>query len=405
MAATAFPMTTLLVLMSLASWPQWGGPQRNFIVADEGYDARVDFEQIDEAWRLPLGLGQSGICVHGDTVFTMFHQDGLEQVIAAAAEDGQLRWRRTFPLEDTEGLDLEYGAGPHSTPLLVDGRLVCVGLTGRLLALDAETGRTLWQRQLWEDGAATRLERGFAASPLAVGDHVVIPVGGRDRSIRCYRLDDGRLEWQRHDYVSAYASPVLTTFGNEPQIVQLMDQHLVGLSAATGELRWEHEVPTERYVNCTSPVVGLDGWIYINTCDGLCGLQVRRQRSGWTVREAWASPVTICQTTNFVLHDQVLYGSQEGGVFVAVDALTGKTLWRDRAIRDGSTLLLGELLVVLQERGELAIARASRQELRPLWRRQVLQRYAWTPPVVDAGRLFIRDETQLIAYRLPSRSR
>jgi len=382
-------------------WHQWGGAQRDFSVTGLSFDKETDFSSIEEAWRVKIGSGNSGICVRGKMAFACFTRDKKEQVVACSITDGREIWKRTFDVPTREFMDLEFGLGPHATPLVTDKFLFCIGLTGRLSALNIQNGTTVWEQQLWAKGKHTELERGCAASPVAFNDSIIIPVGGDGCSVRCFAMTDGELRWQKHNFACAYASPVIANLGGKSQAVLLMDQSLVGLDPVTGELLWNHPVPTERYVNCTSPVIGPGDTVFINTGEGLRGLQLKVANDQFKVEEKWASRITICQTTNFVLRRGVLYGAKEGGVFAAVDATSGRTLWQSRELKDVVITVAGDHLIAIQENGQLVIARVSPTSIDSKWRKRLLSPRCWVAPVVANALLLVRDSEQLIAFKLP----
>jgi outer membrane protein assembly factor BamB len=384
-----------------SDWPQWAGPLRDFGATKVSLDEKADFAAIRKVWSAPCGSGNSGIVVGNGTAFTMYHNNGKEFVIALSLKDGKPIWKREFAVKTGDFMDLEFGLGPHSTPLIAQQRLFCVGLTGRLSALDVKTGETIWQKELWENGKSTKLERGFAASPVAFEDAIIVPVGGKGQSIQSFAVKDGRLLWQKHDFVSAYASPLVTKLVGRSQLIAYMDQNLVGLHPQNGRILWQHPIPTVRYVNCTSPLVASNNVIVVNTCDGLRGLQLSVDQGKFSIREMWSNRTTICQTTNFVVRDDTIYGAKEGSAFSATDASSGKTLWNSRQLKDCSVIAVGKLLIMLQENGELAIAKATSKGLTVLWRRDGFKGRCWAGPVVVDGLLLVRDARQIVAFKLP----
>ena len=72
----------------------------------------------------------------------------------------------------------DMGNGPYSTPLIVGNRLFTTGVAGRLQCLDKKTGKVLWTQQLWADHRGSRLMYGYASSPIAFRETVIVPVGG-----------------------------------------------------------------------------------------------------------------------------------------------------------------------------------------------------------------------------------
>ena len=73
--------------------------------------------------------------------------------------------------------DMQHGPGPHATPLVAGGRVFAAGATGVLQALDQATGRLLWRRDLIGELGGTLRPNGYACSPIAFGDTVIVFVG------------------------------------------------------------------------------------------------------------------------------------------------------------------------------------------------------------------------------------
>ncbi len=382
-------------------WTQWGGPDRDFSTYGANFGQKTDFSDIKEKWRIPIGSGNSGICIQDEAAYTCFTRNKQEHVVAVSTIDGREIWERTFEVPTREFMDLEYGLGPHATPLITDKLLFCIGLMGRLSALDIATGDTVWEQQLWANLKHTELSRGCAASPVAFEDTIIVPVGGEGCSVRCFAMADGAVRWQKHDFDCAYASPLIAPLAGTFQAILLMDQSLVGLDPGTGELLWKHPVPTRRYVNCTSPVVGPNDTIFINTGEGLRGLKLTFANDQFKVRQTWASRITICQTTNFVLRDGIIYGAKEGSVFAAVEATTGRTLWQSRELKDCNVTASGDHLIATQENGQLVIAKVSSESIEAKWRKRTLSGRCWVGPVLANGLLLVRDSETLVAFSLP----
>ncbi len=394
-------LTTNGVMRANVDWPQWGGPSRDFVVPGFRWENRSDFSAIREKWRVPVGPGNSGICVRDGVAYTMYYQGAREHVIAVSLATGQTLWNRAFDVRPEAFMDLEFGPGPHSTPLVAGDQLFCIGLTGRLVALDRTSGQLVWRRELWGDGIATRLERGFAASPVAFEDSIIIPAGGPGQSIRCFAMQDGAIRWQKHDFDSACASPVVCNIHGQSQVVLLMDQELVGLDPANGNLLWDLAVPAQRYVHCTSPQTGPGNHVFVNTGNGLRGIRIDREGERFRAHLCWQSRITICQTSNFVLHQSVIYGAREGRIFAAVDSQSGKTLWQERLGGNLSLIRAGRLLFAVREDGEVLIAQVSPNAVTVLWRQPILAGRCWTGPVISDRCLLVRDQYHLIALELP----
>ena len=133
------------------SWLQWGGPNRNFIVDSKGLADSWPEGGPKQIWSRPLGPGHSSILVDGGMLFTMYRAgngrarqgpwDAAESVIALDAATGQTIWEHKYPSKIE---DFSYGAGPHSTPLIVGDRLFTIGTNKQLFAFEKKTGKVVW---------------------------------------------------------------------------------------------------------------------------------------------------------------------------------------------------------------------------------------------------------------------
>ena len=102
------------------------------------------------------------------------------------------------------------------------------------------------------------------------------------------------------------------------------------------------------------------------------------------------------QFSSSVLHNGILYGFDDA-TFKAIDAATGNERWKQRGFGHGSLILAGGHLIVLSDRGKLALVSATPDEYRELGSAQVLEGKCWTSPSLADGRLYVRNEEQLIA--------
>src|SRR5262249_32909091 len=74
-----------------------------------------------------------------------------EVVAALDAATGRTLWEHVYEAPPVSGMNLQEGAGPHATPLVVGGLVYAVGATGKLHALDEKTGRVVWSHDLWQE--------------------------------------------------------------------------------------------------------------------------------------------------------------------------------------------------------------------------------------------------------------
>ena len=189
-------------------WTQWGGPHRNFQTEASGLKETWPAAGPPVIWKRSLGEGYSSPAVENGVLYTMYGKSKEEVVIAASAEDGKTVWEHSTPMTFQSDAP-EQGNGPYSTPLVVGDRLFTTGVAGRLQCLDKKTGKLLWTQQLWAEHGGSRLMYGYASSPIAVRDTVIVPVGGSGKAVMAFQQADGKVAWSRNDFQTPSIIPIL----------------------------------------------------------------------------------------------------------------------------------------------------------------------------------------------------
>jgi outer membrane protein assembly factor BamB len=378
-------------------WPQFLGPRRDGTALDDGLASAWRASGLRELWRARIGEGYSGVAVVGDRLYGMDSAGGAEFLFARGARDGAELWRvRT----GSSPQDVYGGLGPRVTPS-VDGNAV-VTLTGEgaLLAVAAADGRPIWRRELRAELGWRRPAEGVAGSPLVADGRIYTIVGGPDgRALAAFDRRDGRTLWAAQDDRTSYSSAVRWDHAGVAQVLFLAGSTLYSLDPASGRLLWRHPWPTYDFVNVATPIPVPPGRVFISSGydQGAALVEVRRRPDGsLEAAELWRSRELRNHFNNSVHREGVFYGF-DNAILKAVDAATGRALWRERGFGQGSLVLLGAQLVILSEDGELALADAGREALAVRSRRKVLEGRCWTPPAIARGRVYLRGPSELVA--------
>src|SRR4026207_760616 len=86
----------------------------------------------------------SGIAVERGMLFTMYRKGDNEIAVALDAATGKTLWEYSYAAPFSAGYDMSNGPGPHATPLVVGDFVITSGATGKLHCLDKKTGKRLW---------------------------------------------------------------------------------------------------------------------------------------------------------------------------------------------------------------------------------------------------------------------
>lgn len=389
-----------------AQWPQWGGPNRDFTSDVTGLSTDWPEGGPRRLWERPLGDGYSTIAAVDGTLYTMYRRGTEEVIIALEADTGKTVWERAYQAKLLKGLDRGFGVGPRSTPLIDAGRLFTVGISGKLHCLDAKTGKVLWLHDLTKEYGATKPTWGYASSPLAYKDTIILPVGGKGHSVMAFRKSDGAVAWAKHDFANAYGSPLLIDVDGQVQVVVLMSPAVVGLNPENGELYWTHPHKTDWNVNASTPIWDDDNRLFISSAYNTGGrmLKLTRAEGRTNIDELWHQRRMQIHFGSAIRIGDRIFASTGGNgptFFGAVNVETGRMSFRKRGVVPKAQLLYADgKLILLDEEGGLSIATPSAKGIKIHATAKLLSKVAWTAPTLVGHRLFLRDKKTIMAIDL-----
>jgi outer membrane protein assembly factor BamB len=243
-----------------ADWPEWRGPNRDGVSGETGLPSRWSPAGEGLAWRAPFG-SRSAPVVFGDRLYlwnasvdTVTERDRVqERLLCLDADTGRVLWERRFNVLHSDVPAHRVGWASPSVDAAT-GNVFAFGVDGHLHALDA-SGRLLWERQLTEEFGEISTHGGRTVSPVVEGELVIVSTlssgwGDQARgSNRYFAFDkrDGSVVWisapQPKHYDTNYSTPVvLTVDGRRLLVVGGSDGTFYGLEATTGRSIWQLEL-------------------------------------------------------------------------------------------------------------------------------------------------------------------
>lgn len=275
------------------TWPMYHGPLGNSSIPESGARLLDDFNKARLLWDsqekdLPVGKlrsngnpysrpsgGMAGLIVAERSIYFAYFQpsgkvaaanwqrpgvsaDRLiaadDVVLAVDAANGRTRWKTVLAGKGVNHAPTKR-AGWAVTPAYHDGRVFSLGTTGRLYALDAGTGKLLWERSvgafhermeaLKKNALAQRQMGHWPAMrcSLTVAQNVlVVPdyVGARDIGLIGIDPRTGRTLWQLPNAVFNMAPPaVWHGDGRAYLLAGSYSGHLRLVEPATGKVLWD----------------------------------------------------------------------------------------------------------------------------------------------------------------------
>jgi len=258
---------------------------------------------------------------------------------------GEPVWQHADPVRFWES---NAGAGPRATPAVRHGRVYTLGATGLLNALDAKTGAVVWSHDAAADAGAAVPGWGFAGSPLATGDLVIISLASQ---LVAYDAGTGQPRWSGAPGVEGYSSPHLLTIDGVEQVLLLRGELTTSVSPADGTVLWEHSWPAG--ASFVQPALVGSGDVLIAAGDAMGGVGIRRIAvahgpGGWTAEERWTTRGLKPYFNDYVVHEGLAFGF-DGSILACIDLADGARKWKGGRYGHGQLVLLPDpdLLQVL----------------------------------------------------------
>ncbi|MDE0299761.1 MAG: PQQ-like beta-propeller repeat protein [Candidatus Poribacteria bacterium] len=385
-------------------WPQWRGPDKDGISRETGLLKEWPDGGPQVIWRVPLGEGFSGMSVVGGRVYTMFSEGDDEFVVCLDASNGEEIWRFRSDSNYQESMG---GNGPRATPTIDGELLFTVTAQGKLYALNTANGAKVWSHDLQAEFGSKMPRWGVCTSPLVEGDLLLVEVGGKEgKSIVAFDKTNGLVVWSSHTDILGYSSPIAVTIGGIRQLIVFTGTQLVSVSPENGKLYWTYPWQTQYDVNAATPVFIPPDKIFISSGYGKGAAVVQIRVMDLTESSADIRAVEIWKNTDMknhfatsVLHGDHLYGF-DNAILKCIDANSGVEKWKTRGYGKGTLMLADDHLIILSDRGKLGLAEATPSAYTEVASAEVLSGLCWTVPTLANGRLYARNEKEMVCLEV-----
>ena len=411
-----------------SDWPQYRGPTLDGISTDR-LTTEWTGQVTNPVWRVYLGNGLSSVAVAGDRVFTQVKRTiqgaAREVALALGARTGQELWARVVDLASYPDGGVGGDDGPRTTPAVDSQGVYVLSSYLKLLRLDPATGSVVWSNDLRALYGGDVIAWQNAASPVLDNGLVFVNVNAAPRRIAAFRTADGSVAWRSApeviDESMTHSTPVVATLHGVRQLIVATQGGLVAFEPQTGTALWRFTYPFSCSTSLApSPVVHQD-IVFITAAQvyGMGSVAVRLSLSNgvWAAMQLWAnvgySSTLASHWMTPVARDGFLYGQfgvtslydGPNAQLKCVDLRTGSVLWSTNGFGRGNTLLVGEHLLVLTERGQLVLAKPDPGAYTEVARFQAVPDYSsvnkcWNAPAVADGRVYVRSTAYLACFDL-----
>jgi outer membrane protein assembly factor BamB len=415
------------------NWPQWRGPEGLGVSPETDLPWQWTASE-NVAWKTAIpGRGHSSPVVWGDRVFLttaiegdvvpgkkavthtidgqeFIHPDSVGadrkhalKVLAIDADSGRILWERTA----WEGVpwDARHRKASFASPTPVtDGRAVYAffGSEG-LYAYDFE-GKQLWKSDL---GGIATLGVGVGTSPVPYRDLVILQCdedNGEKSFITALDRKSGKPVWRVARKVQvSWATPIVVHAGGRDELVTAGTEAVIAYDPTTGKELWRSKGLDSNAV--PSPVAGPDVVVVSAGYPAKVAVGIKPGGSGdltGTPRILWTYNKGTAYVPSPILYEGYVYLMTDKGLVTCLDARTGEVKYEGaRTPMPGSftaspVAFDGKILIFSEDGDTHVIKAGPRHEV---LRTNVLAEPIYASPALSQGRLFIRGAQHLYCIR------
>jgi outer membrane protein assembly factor BamB len=411
MIAKAVQLLLCMAVLTVAGeqpwWPQFHGPQRDNISRETGQLRSWPDGGPMLVWKfLECGRGYASVVIAEGLIFTTGDFDNDEFVLALDLT-GNLKWKvpngRAW-----KGAQ----AGARTTPTYHDGIVYQMNATGRLVALEAATGKSIWTIELETMFDARHNFWGYAENVVIEGDMLLCMPGGEKGRVVALDRKTVATIWTNTEItdIAGYSSPIVVTHNGMRTFITLARQTILAVDVKTGKLLWSHEHRGTCDQNVSSPVYH-NGAVVVSSGHKGGSRMVKIAPDGRSVAEMWfGTDLDNCHG-GLELLNGFLYGSgcrlyKKG--LVCVEFATGKTMYKASEIGKTSITYADGLLYCFGNDGSMALVEVTPQQAKvvskftPPWPQPSP---CLAHPVVCGGRMYLRHLNSLFVYDVRTSAR
>ena len=325
-------------------WRQWRGAGRLGVWHETGIIDGFPAAGLKVKWRVPIRNGFAGPAVADGRVFVTDWLedpesrtlDGTERVLALDEQTGETLWSYSWGAT-YRALMASYAAGPMATPTVDGDRVYVLGATGLLWCLDVETGRVIWHRNYLVEYDASMAPWGTPSAPLVDGEQLIAVVGGEPNAlVVSFDKRTGAERWRALEVRGGSSSaPIIYEAGGVRQLIVWHTAGLASLDPETGETYWEEPWETGSSMNVITPLK-VDNYLLVSQFyNGSLMMRLSTDRPDATLMWKGASRSEMPADTDGlhtvitppVIIGDYLYGVGSYGELRGLDARTGERLW------------------------------------------------------------------------------
>lgn len=423
---TSVALVTATAALSAENWPQWRGPGSQGISSEANIPTQWSSTR-NVAWKTELPSGHSSPIVWNDRIFVTaaiegdavpgakavghtvdgqvwVHPDSVAadrkhtmKVLALDARSGKVLWDRTA-YEGTVYDARHRRSSFAGATAVTDGRMVYAYFGPEGLYAYDFSGRLAWKVV----ERFKTLGLGTGTSPVLFQNLVIIQRDedeGKASVIAAYDTQRGREVWKTPRPVQiSWSTPVLVTASNRTELVTNGTELAIAYDPATGKELWRTKGVESNAIH--TPLAG-KGLVIVTA--GFPEKKVIAIRAGAVPddkRVAWTYAKGTGYVVSNILYGDYVYLLTDTGIVTCLDATTGAV--QHEGIRPpiashfmGSPVAFGGLIAMTSEEGDTFMLKAGPKP--EVVGTNSINEPVYSSPAIANGRIYIRGEKHLFS--------
>lgn len=416
----------VLIVFSLVfvdNWPQWRGPRGQGV--SEEKNLPLEWSPTKNIkWKTPIaGRGHSSPIVWGNRLFLTTSIEGAVipgatavkhivnnevvnlpdtvgaershtlKLICVDTESGRILWERT--VHEGRMYDDRQTANTYasSTPV-TDGRYVYAFFGSEGLYCYDFDGNQVWKASL---GGIAKMGYGEGTSPIIFENLVIVQVDkelGSGSYIAALDKSTGKYVWKTaRKNRASWATPVVVRGAKGVELIASGAESVVSYDPLTGKELWQseglvsHAIPT--------PLAG-DDFVFV-----YAGSHDKRGYAlspGSSNKILWRHDKGMAYVSSGLLYDGSVYLITDSGTMTSLDAKTGQLKYEGGRLPAPSTFFAspvafdGKILITSQDGDTFVIAAGGKHEILV---KNSIGEPVYASPAISGGKIFIRGERHL----------
>ena len=270
--------------------------------------------------RKPLGLyDEAGFIVSDGQLLGGYNQNWL---ISRSVDTDSIRWQKKL-------------ASPLTMPLAKTSAGLLIGTrVGDIKLVDLQDGKTIWSQNL-----------GYFSlrKPTVTATHAFVATV--DQKLISLSLADGKTNWV---YDAGQPTGLVINTASQPLIIDktivlgTSEGELHGINLETGQRLWVFDPGsrTSRFRDVIGEISLLQGQLIVSRYDGLV---TSIKLTGATPKQIWQKQFTTLSSSHY--RDGTYFVSALNGDFVALEASSGRELWRSQLGQGANVIFPTETVI------------------------------------------------------------